>query len=74
MANAGLLNEKSLPVSTLLICILLSIFLIFSSENEKIQSFRLYTTDKFSFLYQPFNWIDNQSFLMKRVDVLASEN
>ena len=74
MANAGLLNEKSLPVSTLLICILLSIFLIFSSENEKIQSFRVYTTDKFSFLYQPFNWIDNQSFLMKRVEVLASEN
>ena len=74
MANAGLLNEKNLPVSTLLICILLSIFLIFSSENEKIQSFRVYTTDKFSFLYQPFNWIDNQSFLMKRVEVLASEN
>ena len=74
MINAGLFNEKSLPVSTLLICIFLSIFLIFSSENEKVQSFRIYTADKFSFLYQPFNWIDNQSFLTKRIEVLASEN
>ena len=74
MINAGLFNEKSLPVSTLLICIFLSILLIFSSENEKVQSFRVYTADKFSFLYQPFNWIDNQSFLMKRIEVLASEN
>lgn len=74
MINAGLFNEKSLPVSTLLICIFLSILLIFSSENEKVQSFRIYTADKFSFLYQPFNWIDNQSFLMKRIEVLASEN
>ena len=74
MINAGLFNEKSLPVSTLLICIFLSILLIFSSENEKVQSFRVYTADKFSFLYQPFNWIDNQFFLMKRIEVLASEN
>ena len=74
MINAGLFNEKSLPVSTLLICIFLSILLIFSSQNEKVQSFRVYTADKFSFLYQPFNWIDNQSFLMKRIEVLASEN
>jgi|TARA_Y100000780_G_C13564765_1_gene370485 rod shape-determining protein MreC len=74
MINARLFNEKSLPVFTLLICIFLSIFLIFSSENEKVQSFRIYTADKFSFLYQPFNWIDNQSFLMKRIEVLASEN
>ena len=74
MINARLFNEKSLPVFTLLICIFLSIFLIFSSQNEKVQSFRVYTADKFSFLYQPFNWIDNQSFLMKRIEVLASEN
>ena len=74
MINAGLFNEKSLPVSTLLICIFLSILLIFSSQNEKVQSFRVYTADKFSFLYQPFNWIDNQSFLTKRIEVLASEN
>ena len=74
MINARLFNEKSLPVFTLLICIFLSILLIFSSENEKVQSFRIYTVDKFSFLYQPFNWIDNQSFLMKRIEVLASEN
>lgn len=74
MINARLFNEKSLPVFTLLICIFLSIFLIFSSENEKVQSFRIYTADKFSFLYQPFNWIDNQSFLTKRIEVLASEN
>ena len=74
MINARLFNEKSLPVFTLLICIFLSILLIFSSENEKVQSFRVYTADKFSFLYQPFNWIDNQFFLMKRIEVLASEN
>ena len=74
MINARLFNEKSLPVSTLLICIFLSILLIFSSQNEKVQSFRVYTADKFSFLYQPFNWIDNQSFLTKRIEVLASEN
>ena len=74
MINAGLFNEKSLPVSTLLICIFLSILLIFSSQNEKVQSFRVYTADKFSFLYQPFYWIDNQSFLTKRIEVLASEN
>tara|TARA_Y100001970_G_C14188879_1_gene834178 strand:- start:558 stop:1349 length:792 start_codon:yes stop_codon:yes gene_type:complete len=74
MIGARLFNDKNLPLFTLVICIFLSLVLIFSDSNEKIQSFRLSITESFAFLYEPFNWIDNQSFLLKRVEVLSSEN
>ncbi len=74
MIGARLFNDKNLPLFTLLICIFLSIGLIFSDSNEKVQSFRLSITENFSFLYEPFNWIDNQSFLLKRIEVLSSDN
>ena len=74
MIGARLFNDKNLPLFTLLICIFLSLALIFSDSNEKVQSFRISITKNFSFLYEPFNWIDNQSFLLKKVEVLSSEN
>ena len=74
MIGARLFNDKNLPLFTLLICIFLSLVLIFSDSNEKVQSFRLSVTETFSFLYEPFNWIDNQSFLLKKIEVLSSEN
>jgi len=74
MIGARLFNDRNLPLLTLLICIFLSLVLIFSDSNEKVQSFRLSITENFSFLYEPFNWIDNQSFLLKRIEVLSSEN
>ena len=74
MIGARLFNDKNLPLFTLLICIFLSLVLIFSDSNEKVKSFRLSITENFTFLYEPFNWIDNQSFLLKRIEVLSSEN
>ena len=74
MIGTRLFNDRNLPLFTLLVCIFLSIVLIFSDSNEKVQSFRLSTIEKFSFIYEPFNWIDNQSFLLKRIEVLSSEN
>ena len=74
MIGARLFNDKNVPLFTLLICIFLSLALIFSDSNEKVQSFRISITKNFSFLYQPFNWIDNQSFLLKKIEVLSSEN
>lgn len=59
---------------TLVICILLSFLLISQSNKESFNNFRLKSLDFFSFLYSPFNWIDNQSFLIKKLEVLSQEN
>ncbi len=57
MIGARLFNDKNLPLFTLLICIFLSLVLIFSDSNEKVKSFRLSITENFTFLYEPFNWM-----------------
>ena len=74
MAKIDLFFKKNLDSSVLFICILVSFLLIFSNNNQRIQNVRSTTLDTFSFLYQPFNWLDNQLFLTKKLEVLSHEN
>mgnify|MGYP001290105351 FL=1 len=74
MIGTRLLNDKNLPLFTLLICIFLSIVLIFSDSNEKVQSFKLYVAERFSFLNKPFIWIGNQSFSSSQIEILKEQN
>lgn len=59
---------------SLVLCIFLSFLLMSQSGKESFNNFRLKSLDFFSFLYSPFNWIDNQSFLIKKLEVLSQEN
>ena len=59
---------------TLTLCILLSLLLIFNNDSESIKNAKINSLDTFSFLYRPFNWLDNQLFLNKKLEVLSSEN
>lgn len=74
MAKTDLFFKKNLDSSVLFICILVSFSLIFSNSNEKIQSFRSNSLDTFSFLYKPFDWLDDQLFLIRKLEVLSQEN
>ena len=59
---------------TLTFCIIFSIYLIFNNDSDFIKDSKINSLDTFSFLYQPFNWLDNQLFLNKKLEVLSSEN
>ena len=59
---------------TLTFCIILSLFFIFNNDSESIKNAKINSLSTFSFLYQPFNWLDNQLFLNKKLEVLSSEN
>ena len=59
---------------TLTFCIIFSLYLIFNNESNFIKNSKINSLDTFSFLYQPFNWLDNQLFLNKKLEVLSSEN
>ena len=74
MAKTDLFFKKNLDSSVLFICILVSFSLIFSNSNEKIQSFRSNSLDTFSFLYKPFDCLDDQLFLIRKLEVLSQEN
>ena len=74
MAKTDLFLKKNLDSSVLFICILVSFSLIFSNNNQKIQKFRSTTLDTFSFLYKPFDWLDDQLFLTRKLEVLSHEN
>ena len=74
MAKTDLFLKKNLDSSVLFICILASFSLIFSNNNQKIQKFRSTTLDTFSFLYKPFDWLDDQLFLTRKLEVLSHEN
>ena len=74
MAKTELILKKNLDIYILFICVFASLLLIFSNNNQKIQKIRSNTLDAFSFVYQPFNWLDNQVFLTKKLEVLSYEN
>ena len=59
---------------TLTFCIILSLLFIFNNDSELIKNAKINSLSTFSFLYQPFNWLDNQLFLNKKLEVLSSEN
>lgn len=66
---------KNYKEKTLLgVCIFLSIILIFNNESNLIKNSKIKSLDTFSFLYIPFNWLDNQFFLNKKLEVLSAEN
>ena len=74
MAKIDLLAKQRLNSFILFLCIFISFVLIFNNNSKSIQSLRTSTLDTFSFLYQPFNWLDNQLFLNKKLEVLSQEN
>jgi len=74
MSKSDLFIKKNLDGLVLFICILISITLIFSNNNVKVQTFRSSTLEFFSFLYQPFDWLDDQLFLKRKLEVLSYEN
>ncbi|MFL2485159.1 MAG: rod shape-determining protein MreC [Candidatus Neomarinimicrobiota bacterium] len=74
MAKIDLLAKQKLDSFVLFLCIFISFVLIFTNDNKNVQSLRTSALDTFSFLYQPFNWLDNQLFLTKKLEVLSEEN
>ena len=74
MAKIDLLAKQRLNSFILFLCIFISFALIFTNNNKNVQSLRTSSLDTFSFLYQPFNWLDNQLFLNKKLEVLSEEN
>ena len=74
MAKIDLLAKQRLNGFILFLCIFISFVLIFNNNNKNVQSLRTSALDTFSFLYQPFNWLDNQLFLNKKLEVLSEEN
>ncbi len=59
---------------SLVICIIISFILIFNNDTDIIRKSKINSLDTFAFLYAPFNWLDNQLFLTKKLEVLSSEN
>ena len=74
MAKIDLLAKQKIDSFVLFLCIFISFALIFTNNNKNVQSLRTSALDTFSFLYQPFNWLDNQIFLNKKLEVLSEEN
>ena len=74
MAKIDLLAKQKIDSFVLFLCIFISFVLIFTNNNKNVQSLRTSALDTFSFLYQPFNWLDNQIFLNKKLEVLSEEN
>ena len=59
---------------SLVFCIFISFLLIFNNDTAVIKKSKINSLDTFSFLFAPFNWLDNQLFLNKKLEVLSSEN
>ena len=58
----------------LALCVIISCIFIFNNDSNFIKNTKSKSVDTFSFLYTPFNWLDNQLFLNKKLEVLSSEN
>tara|TARA_B100001057_G_scaffold39174_2_gene35293 strand:- start:1660 stop:2454 length:795 start_codon:yes stop_codon:yes gene_type:complete len=58
----------------LALCVTISCIFIFNNDSNFLKSTKLKSVDTFSFLFTPFNWLDNQLFLNKKLEVLSSEN
>ena len=74
MSRIQLIFQDYQEKITLGLCLLLSLILIFNNDSELIKNSKIKSLDTFSFLYKPFNWLDNQLFLNKKLEILSSEN
>ena len=74
MSRFQLIFKNSQEKITLIFCLLISFVLILNNNSDLIRNAKINSLNSFSFLYQPFNWLDNQLFLNKKLEVLSSEN
>ena len=74
MSRIQLIFQNYQEKITLAFCLIVSFFLIFNNDSDLIKNAKINSLNSFSFLYQPFNWLDNQLFLNKKLEVLSSEN
>lgn len=74
MSRIQLIFQNYQEKITLGFCLIFSIFLIFNNDSELVENSKTKSLETFSFLYAPFNWLDNQLFLNKKLEVLSSEN
>jgi rod shape-determining protein MreC len=74
MSRIQLIFQNYQEKITLAFCLIVSFILIFNNDSELIENAKINSLNSFSFLYQPFNWLDNQLFLNKKLEVLSSEN
>ena len=71
MSRIQLIFQDYQEKITLGLCLLLSLILIFNNDSELIKNSKIKSLDTFSFLYKPFNWLDNQLFLNKKLEILS---
>ena len=74
MSKIQLIFQNYQEKITLAFCSIVSLLLIFNNDSDLIKNAKINSLNSFSFLYQPFNWLDNQLFLNKKLEVLSSEN
>ena len=74
MSNLQIIFKEHQEKISLVLCILISFILIFNNDSDILKKSKINTLNTFSFLYIPFNWLDNQLFLNKKLEVLSSEN
>ncbi len=74
MSRIQLILQNYQEKITLVLCLLISFTLIFNNDSDLIKNAKINSLNSFSFLYKPFNWLDNQLFLNKKLEVLSSEN
>ena len=74
MSRSQLIFKNSQEKITLIFCLLISFALILNNDSDLIKNAKINSLNSFSFLYKPFNWLDNQLFLNKKLEVLSSEN
>ena len=74
MSRIQLIFQNYQEKITLAFCLIVSFTLIFNNDSDLIKNAKINSLNSFSFLYMPFNWLDNQLFLNKKLEVLSSEN
>ena len=74
MSRIQLIFQNYQEKITLVFCLIVSFLLIFNNDSDLIKNTKINSLNSFSFLFQPFNWLDNQLFLNKKLEVLSSEN
>ncbi len=74
MPRIQLIFQNSQEKITLFFCLIISLTLISNNDSDLIKNAKINSLNSFSFLYQPFNWLDNQLFLNRKLEVLSSEN
>ena len=68
MSRVQLIFQNYQEKITLAFCLIVSFTLIFNNDSDLIKNAKINSLNSFSFLYQPFNWLDNQLFLNKKLE------